>query len=61
MSQDCLVIGYDTSEEQDHSCLVVIRKTKTSDRVLNVFYDAEARKIYNKLTDGRKKNGERRN
>ena len=49
--EDCLVIGYDTSSEEDHTCLVVVRKSKTGDMVLNQFYDEEAKEIYRKLTN----------
>lgn len=50
--EDCLIIGCDFSSEEDHICLTVVRRSKTGDRVLNRFFDEEAKKIYQKLTEG---------
>lgn len=48
--QDSLIIGIDTSEKEDHTCLIVARRYRGVHTVINEFYDEEARQVYKKLT-----------
>lgn len=50
--EDCLIIGYDESEETDHICLTVVRRVNGITHVINQVYDEEAKQIYNKLIKG---------
>ena len=51
--EDRLIIGIDSSKEEDHTCLIVGRKNRRGMTVINEFYDEEAKQVYYKLT-GRK-------
>lgn len=48
--EDSLIIGYDISEDKDHTCLMVARNNGDKTIILNNFYDKEAEEIYEKLT-----------
>lgn len=52
--EDCLIIGYDESEETDHICLTVVRRVNGITYVLNQLYDEEAKQIYSKLINKEK-------
>ena len=51
-TSEVLTIAYDSGDE-DISCLVVARKEYDKFIVLNVFYSAEADKLYHDLMDMR--------
>lgn len=58
VTEDRLIIGYDYSNEKDHTCLLVSRLLEDNTfLVLNEFWDEEAEYIHKKLTgkaEGRK-------
>ena len=56
--EDRLIVGYDLSDDKDHSCLIVCRHMKNGYLLLNDYYDEEANEIYKKLTErSESKNG----
>lgn len=51
--EDCLIIGYDTSKEKDHSVLLIVRSIgHGAFQIINEYLDKEAEEIYNKLIAG---------
>lgn len=50
-NEDCLIIGYDVSENKDHTSLIIARPMQNTRGmlILNEFIDQEAEKIYKKL------------
>ena len=52
--EDRLIIGYDYSNGQDHTALLIGRRLGRGYKVLNIIYDKEAEEIYNKLIGGTK-------
>ena len=55
--EDKLIVGYDLSDDKDHTCLIVCRHMKNGYLLLNNYYDEEANKLYKKLTERSEKNG----
>lgn len=52
-SEDCLIIGYDISEEKEHSVLIIGRSIGNGAfQIINEYLDKEAEEVYNKLTAG---------
>lgn len=51
---DCLIIGYDQSNDLDMSCLSVVKRI-SKDRmvILNTFFGKEAEELYERLTKER--------
>ena len=51
---DCLIIGYDQSNDLDMSCLSVAKRI-SKDRmvILNTFFGKEAEELYERLTKER--------
>ena len=49
--EDKLIIGYDLSDDKDHTCLFVYRRMRDGYLLLNNYYDEEANEIYKKLTE----------
>lgn len=50
-NEDCLIIGYDMSENKDHTTLIVARPIQNTRGmlILNEFIDEEAKEIHKKL------------
>lgn len=56
--EDKLIVGYDLSDDKDHTCLIVCRQMKNGYLLLNNYYDEEANELYKKLTErSENKNG----
>lgn len=49
--EDKLIVGYDLSDDKDHTCLIVCRQMKNGYLLLNNYCDEEADKLYKKLTE----------
>ena len=56
--EDKLIIGYDWSDDKDHTCLMVLRKNRNGYLLLNNYYDEEVNELYKKITErSENKNG----
>lgn len=48
--RDCLIVGYDSTEEKDLTGLSIGRKTENGIEIINTVFGEKAEKLYNYLT-----------